>query len=139
MVIVRNVAALVLGVVLGGLANMSLIELSPMIVPYPEGVNPQDVESINANIHRYSPLHFLMPFLAHSIGTFIGAVIAFSVAATRKSLFAYAIGGFFLIGGIAASFMIKGPLWFSVVDITLAYIPVSWMVIKLLQKKNAAV
>ena len=35
------------------------------------------------------------------------------------------IGFFFLLGGIAAAWMIPAPVWFEAADILLAYIPMA--------------
>ena len=42
----RNVLALVAGVVIGGAVNMALITLSPALVPPPAGVDLSNAESL---------------------------------------------------------------------------------------------
>ncbi len=127
MKIVRNILAIVFGALLGGLVNSQIIQLSGGLIPLPEGVDPNDLESIKANIHLYQPIHFLFPFLAHAIGTLVGAVIAGLVAVSHKRYFSLAIGGFFLLGGITMVFLVPGPIWFSAVDVGLAYIPMGYL------------
>jgi len=63
---VRNSLAVVAGIVIGGIVNMGIVMISSSIVPLPEGVNPEDFESMNENMHLYSSKHFIMPFLAHA-------------------------------------------------------------------------
>jgi hypothetical protein len=41
--------------------------------------------------------------------------------------FALAIGFFFLIGGIMNVFMLPSPLWFTILDLAGAYIPMAWL------------
>ena len=41
---------------------------------------PLDIESIKENMYLYTPLHFIVPFLAHAIGTLVGAIIVLFVA-----------------------------------------------------------
>jgi hypothetical protein len=41
--------------------------------------------------------------------------------------FALAIGVLFLIGGIAVNYLLPGPLWFSVIDLVIAYIPMAYL------------
>jgi hypothetical protein len=72
-----------------------------------------------------------MPFLAHALGTLVGAVAAYLIAATYKARFAYAIGAIFLCGGIAASVMIPAPVWFIALDLLAAYLPMAWLGIQL--------
>lgn len=84
-------------------------------------------EGIKAAIPLMQPIHFLMPFLAHALGTLVGALIAALLAASNKLRIALGIGVFFLIGGIAACFMIPTPAWFMAVDLLLAYIPMAYL------------
>ena len=108
--ILRNTLALIAGVVIGGVANMTIVSVSGSIIPLPEGVNPEDIESLKASIHLFEPKHFLMPFLAHAVGTFVGAFIASYIAVSRKMILAMIIGCFFLAGGIMMVQMLPGPL-----------------------------
>jgi hypothetical protein len=85
------------------------------------------MESIKANIHLYKPIHFLMPFLAHALGTLVGAFVAAKVAAYSKMKVALGIGFFFMMGGLATVMMMGGPIWFTAVDLILAYIPMGWI------------
>jgi uncharacterized RDD family membrane protein YckC len=78
-------------------------------------------------MHLFEPKHFVFPFLAHALGTLAGALLAFLIAASYRSVFAYAIGAVFLTGGIAATFMIPAPVWFIILDLVAAYIPMAWI------------
>jgi hypothetical protein len=37
------------------------------------------------------------------------------------------VGSLFLLGGIANVVMLPGPVWFSAVDLLLAYLPAAWL------------
>ena len=76
-------------------------------------------------IHLFEPRHFVIPFLAHALGTLAGALAAYAIAITHKRGIAMAIGGFFLFGGVAASFMISAPAWFIALDLLVAYLPMA--------------
>ena len=78
--IIRNILAVLAGIFIGSSVNMGLIMLSGHVIPPPVGVNPENLESLKANIHLFEPKHFLFPFLAHALGTFVGAVIAALIA-----------------------------------------------------------
>jgi hypothetical protein len=132
--ILRNILAVIAGVILGGMANMGIIMLSGSIIPPPEGVNPADMESIKENMHLFQPIHFLMPFLAHAMGSFVGALVAGFLAATHKMKFAIGLGVWTLIGGIMAATMIPSPTWFIAADLALAYIPTAYLAGKLASK-----
>ena len=127
--LLRNLAALLSGLVAGSMVNMLLVSISPALIPPPAGVDVTNAESLSLGIDLFEPKHFIMPFLAHALGTLVGALVAYLIAASYKNRFAYAIGVFFLCGGIAASLMIPAPLWFITLDLVVAYLPMAWLAI----------
>ena len=129
--IVRNVVAVLAGLLVGGAVNGALIALSPSLIPPPAGVDVSNAESLAAAMHLFEPRHFVMPFLAHALGTLVGALIAYLIAATHRARLAYLIGLLFLAGGIAASFMIPAPVWFIALDLVVAYLPMAWLGIEI--------
>lgn len=124
---IKNILAVVVGIIVGGAVNMVIIMISGSVIPPPEGVNPADMESLTENMHLFKAKHFIMPFLAHAIGTLVGAFLAAKIAATHKANLAIAVGVFFLIGGIVNAFMLPAPAWFIAVDLVFAYIPMGWL------------
>lgn len=132
--LIRNLAAILLGVIVGAAVNMALISISPMLIPPPAGVDVNNAESLSLGIHLFEPKHFIMPFLAHALGTLAGALVAYLIAASHKNRFAYVIGVFFLCGGIAASYMIPAPTWFIALDLVVAYLPMAWLAILLARR-----
>src|SRR5690606_40538131 len=72
----RNILAVISGLVIGSLVNMALIMVSGKIIPLPEGIDNQTTEGLAAGIHLFEPKHFIFPFLAHALGTFVGAFLA---------------------------------------------------------------
>lgn len=127
----RNVLAIVAGVVIGGGVNMALITLSPSIIPPPPGVDRSSAASLSSAMHLFEPRHFVMPFLAHALGTLAGALAAYLIAASHRVPIAYVIGAVFLCGGVAASFMIPAPIWFIALDLLAAYLPMAWLGIQI--------
>lgn len=125
--VVRNFLAALVGVVVGSLVNMGLVNLGPLVVPLPEGADVSTMEGLRASMQLFTPVNFIFPFLAHALGTLAGAFVAARLAATHSAKLALGIGVFFLIGGIAAVSMIGGPLWFIVADLILAYIPMGYL------------
>ena len=91
-IIIRNVLAVIVGLVLGSSVNMGLIVLAPSLIPPPARVDVTNAQSIAASIHLFEPKHFVFPFLAHALGTLVGALAAFLIAGSRRPVFAYAIG-----------------------------------------------
>jgi hypothetical protein len=125
--LLRNVLALLAGIAVGGGVNMALITLSPWLVPPPAGVDVSSAEGLGRAMHLFEPRHFIMPFLAHAVGTLAGALAAYQTAASHKGRIAYVIGAIFLRGGLAASFLIPAPTWFIALDLSAAYLPMAWL------------
>lgn len=133
----KNILAVVVGIVVGGIVNMVIIMISGSVVPPPEGVDPTNMDSLAENMHLFEAKHFIMPFLAHALGTLVGAYLAAKIAAGKKMNYALAVGVFFLFGGIANAFMLPAPTWFIMVDLVLAYIPMAWLGGRLAAPKQA--
>ena len=101
--------------------------IGPMLIPPPDGVDMTTVEGMSAGMHLLGPEHFAVTFLAHALGT----LVAYFVAASQKILAVYFIGVLYLIGGLVASTMIPAPLWFILLDLIVAYLPMAWLALKL--------
>ncbi len=129
--LLRNVLALLVGIAVGAVVNTAIISLGPLLIAPPAGVDVHSAESLGQAMARFEPRHFVMPFLAHAVGTLAGALAAYLIAVSHKSGLAYAIGAVFLCGGVAASFMIPAPAWFIALDLLLAYLPMAWLGIRL--------
>lgn len=129
--IVKNILAVIIGLVAGSAVNMGIIMISGSIIAPPEGADVTTTEGLKASIHLFQPKHFLLPFLAHAIGTFVGALLTALIAANRKMLFAMVIGVFFLAGGIGNILLLPSPLWFTIVDLVGAYLPMAYIAGKL--------
>lgn len=125
--IVRNIAAFIVGLVLGSIVNMTIITAVSPMFPMPEGTNPNDIDSIKANIHKFSIGSLMVPFFAHALGTLFGAFLTAAIAKSHKLPLALGIGFFFLLGGIAMIVMVGGPIWFMVLDLGVAYFPMAWL------------
>ena len=127
-----NVVKLISGLVVGSCVNMGILMLSPHVIPPPEGVNVADVESIKASIHLFKPIHFVFPFLAHALGTFFGALLVSKLVPNKRFFYSMMIGIFFLLGGIANTYLIPHPRWFLYLDLIGAYLPMSLIASKIL-------
>jgi hypothetical protein len=125
--IVRNVIAVILGLLIGSLVNVGLIMVGSQVIPPPEGVDVTNMESLRSSMHLFEPKHFLFPFLAHALGTFVGAFVTSMLAATQRMRLALVAGAFFLLGGVINAFLLQAPVWFKALDLIGAYIPTGWL------------
>lgn len=129
--ILRNIFGIITGIIVGSIVNGALISLSPHIIAPPAGYDLTTEEGLQAGMAVMQPKHFLMPFLAHALGSLVGAFLAAKIAATAKLAIALAIGFIFMLGGIMMVMMLPSPLWFDATDLALAYIPMAYLGAKL--------
>lgn len=131
--ILKNIIAVVGGWFIGSVVNMSLIMLGPIIIANPEGFDNSNMDVMAETIHLLQPINYLFPFLAHALGTLVGSFLAAKIAVNRKMIFAFVVGGLFMLGGIVNVIMLPGPMWFNIVDLILAYIPMSWLALRIIK------
>ena len=126
--LLRILLGTVVGVVIGGAVNLGIILAGSRLVPPPSGVDVNDPASINAHLGEYPPIQFAVPFLAHALGTLVGALVATLVAGRGRRVPAFIVGAMFLLGGIAMVRMLPNtPTWFIALDLGVAYLPMAWL------------
>lgn len=121
--LLRLIIAIVLGFTAGSAVNMGLILVGGNVIPTPAGADVTTTEGLKASMHLMEPKHFLFPFLAHSLGTLVGAFVATVLTPGGNRGPAYVLGTLFFLGGCAAAYMLPAPAWFNAVDLSLAYGP----------------
>jgi hypothetical protein len=132
--IVKNVLAVIAGSLLGMAANMAVLMIGMALIPLPEGAS---IENLDAAIPMFELKHFITPFVAHAMNAFVGAFVAYKIAANNKMTVAMITGALVLVAGILNVIELPStPTWFVVVDLVLAYIPVAWLGGKLAQGKT---
>ncbi|MDO8999015.1 MAG: hypothetical protein Q7W45_04570 [Bacteroidota bacterium] len=136
--IIRNILAIIAGAVIGSIVNMAIITISGSIIPPPEGADVTTMEGLKASMHLFQPKNFILPFLAHAIGTFVGALLAALIAANNKMKFAIVIGVVFLAGGITNVVILPSPIWFTILDIGVAYIPMAYLAGKIVLRRKTS-
>ncbi len=122
--ILRNILAVIAGWIVGSILNGALIMMGHKVYPI-EGIDTNNMEELAVAMPGLDFNYFIFPFLAHALGTLVGAIVAAIIAANHKMKLALAVGVLFLIGGIIACFMIPAPSWFIATDLILAYIPMA--------------
>ncbi len=123
----RNILGFIAGLITGNVVNMIIIIAGTAIVGLPEGVEPMDPESIKANMDAFEVKHFLVPLLAHALGTLIGVFVGAKIMVGSKMPWCLVLGALFLAAGIWNVMDMGGPDWFNITDLIVAYIPMAWL------------
>ena len=117
---IKNILAFITGALLGMIVNMVLIILGSNFIPVSEGFD--SMNSINWEL-----TNFIFPFLAHALGTLVGAFLAAKIANSYQLSLAMSIGVFFLIGEVTMVYILPATVWFICTDLIIAYIPMGYL------------
>lgn len=124
---IRNILAIVAGLVAGSIINMGLIMWGSHIIPAPAGLDVTTMEGLKKALPLFETKHFVFPFLAHALGTLAGAIIAAMIVRDGKMKYALWIGFVFFLGGASNFYSIPSPFWFILVDLLFAYFPFAYL------------
>jgi hypothetical protein len=127
--IIKIILAVIAGLVIGACVNMGILMLFMKLIPPPMGVDITTEAGLKAAMPHFQPQNFIGPFLAHALGTFVGAFIVGAI--TKNLRLSFIIGFSFLIGGAMEVASHSAPMWFNVLDLGMAYIPMAFLGFKL--------
>ena len=121
----RNIGAVVLGMIVGMVVNMALISLNGYVVfPMPEGMDMYDPEQLSGYIETLPAAGMILPILAHLGQAFVGGWVAARLGASRPMVLAMIVGVLSLAGGIMNAMSIPLPAW-TYIEMPL-YLVVAW-------------
>jgi len=121
----------------GAMLNGAIINISSKVIAPPKGFDLNTAEGLQAAMLHMGPEHFLFPFLAHALGTLLSAVLITRFLKSQQFVFAMMAGMLFMLGGISMVIMLPGtPIWFILVDLIGAYIPMAYLGYKLVKKSS---
>ena len=129
--IVRNIIAVVAGVAALMAGKWVATKLGLALIPPPAGSDLTTPEGFQAAIPLFELKNWITPFFEHAVGSFAGGFVAALVAGSHKMKFGIAIGALHMLGAIVAVAMLPIPIWFSALDLTIAYLPMAWIGAKL--------
>ncbi len=135
---VVEISILIASILLGGLLNGKIIEIQSLFIPLPPGADFSTEESFKSSIKLLSAKHFIFPFLAHAMGTLLSGTLAvlFLKHSDRLKYYLWIIGGLFFAAGTYMVAILPAPVWFNLLDLTMAYFPMVWLPYYLLRKSN---
>ena len=125
--ILKNIAFVFIGIILGMFVNMGLIYIGGYVIELPEIFDPM-------NAINWELKYFIFPFLAHALGTFSGALFVSKLSKNSSIVLPLIIGVYFLAGGIYMATILPAPYWFIILDLCCAYIPMAMLAWKMSKK-----
>jgi hypothetical protein len=134
--ILKGLLVLLVALFIGGEVNMFIVENGHKLISNPPGTDFTTAEGLKKSMHLMLPKHFVMPFLAHALGTLVAAIIVVKLMPAQSKYLAYLVGLIFFVGGVMMISMVPSPLWFTIVDLVFAYIPMSLIALKQFYKSN---
>jgi len=108
---IRNICAVLVGLVAGMVFNMLIVMLSTVLYPMPEGVGFNDREGLAAYIETLPVTAFLIVMLAHLGQAFVGGWIAAIISRNASMLVAMIVGSLSMIAGIYNLSTMPVPAW----------------------------
>ncbi|MDA0705062.1 MAG: hypothetical protein O2805_00195 [Proteobacteria bacterium] len=122
----RDIFAGVLGVAIAVLIVFLSDELSHMMYPLPEGLDPTDYEALRPYIASMPLGAFLMVMGGWVVATLVGAVVAGRIGTAKAWVYPTLVGGLMFAATTATLIAIPHPLWFSAVSL-LAILASAWL------------
>ena len=111
----RNVGAVVAGLIVGMIVNMAFVMLNGYVLfPMPEGMDMNDSVAMNAYIATLPAHAFILVLVAHFGQAFVGGWVAARLAGSRPMVLALIVGGLSLLGGIMNAMQLDLPTWMYV-------------------------
>jgi len=132
----RNVIAVIIGLVAGMALNMGILQISHLAYPIPEGLDINDPAQLQDYLATLPATAFSVAMLAHLAQSFGGGWVAARLGSSRPMLLAMVVGTISLAGGVAMMTMVKGPAWMAI-ELPL-YLVVAWLAGNIEQKRRAA-
>ena len=136
--VVRNIGAVVIGVLFGGIINWYIGILNVQFFPLPEGMTfislMQDQEAFTAWINSLPQTAFILVLVAHLSQAFFGGYVAAFISKRNVMCVAMVVGGITLLAGLMNMAQIPAPLWLWI-EMPL-YLVVAWYAGKLELKRR---
>jgi len=120
--VIRKVIAVVVGLIVGALANMMILMVSILQNPLPEGMDVNDAKQMAEYVNQLPLSAFMITLAAHAGGALAGAFVCSAIMRKRWLRGMIIIGTVIMIGGIINLYSISHPTWFAIADVLL-YLP----------------
>jgi hypothetical protein len=134
--ILRSIAAVILGVVLGLIVIVAFEIVGQVVYPYPVDIDPKDQEALKAAFANAPPLALLPVLLGWIVGTFSAAALAALIAQRAPVVHGVIIGILFMLATVLNLTLLPHPLWFWASLVV--FLPAGYFGAKCAVSRNAA-
>ena len=141
--LLRNIAAVITGLCIGGIANMLIGGLNLLFFPMPDGMTFSDMfdeeklPAILAWLETLPQSAFILVLVAHLSQAFIGGCIAALISSKKYAvLVAMIVGALSLLGGVMNMMQVPSPVWLWI-EMPL-YLVAAWLAGKLVLRMSGA-
>ena len=112
----RNIVAVVVGVIVGGIIKLSSSVLFPQNLPLPEGMSlmsiAEDPEALHAWVVSWPRTVFILILVTYLAMSFFGGYIAAFISKKNVMGVAIAVGAISFLIGFVNMVGLPAPLWF---------------------------
>jgi hypothetical protein len=109
--VIRNVGAIIAGVVFGSFLNGLIVVAMMGIWPLPEGVDMSDAIAFQAHVATLPLTAWMMAIFAHLTQAGVGGWVAARLGASHPMALALTVGSLSLVGGIINAINLSVPAW----------------------------
>jgi hypothetical protein len=130
---IRNVAAIVGGIVIAFVTVMLVDMLNHTIFPPPDGLDFSDPEAIRPYLDTLPIGAFLLIMASSVVAAFVGTLVASFVGSIQPRNCAIIVGGMVFAATVANFIAIPHPLWLAVATL-LGVIVSAWLAMQLAER-----
>lgn len=122
----KNILAVIIGVIVGGLVIYGIESINMVRFPWPENLSMEDKEAFAEYVNSLPVDALLTVIIAHALGSLVAGFVCGKITPNKHITLGLICGVVFLLGGIMNLVMIPHPLWFMVADL-LVFLPFAWL------------
>ena len=111
---VRNIIALIVGIVTAGVTIMAIQHVGNSMFPFPEDLDITDTAAFSAHIKSLPPLALFIVICSYAFAALDGTIIASVIGRANPKIFAAIIGGLILAATIFNVTQFWHPTWFVI-------------------------
>ncbi|MGD1318472.1 hypothetical protein [Chryseobacterium sp. 2R14A] len=113
----RNILAVVAGIITGSICIWLIETLNHILYPFPEGIKPNDIEGFKSYVENLPFLGKFMVIVGYSIGAVVSGFVSTKIAKNGKLTAAAICGIIFMVFTIYNMTVLPTPFWFWILGI----------------------